>query len=278
MVIKMLTSLHGISTSHGNLITDVRLAKEAGFDALEIFYPKLVRYLENGGTTQEIKRIIADEELSISFLSALDRIERHQVSDKQQLLAEAEKITREAVELGTDTVMVLPRNGIDHYSDEKIMDIMSENISAIASIGEQHGIRYMIELPAFTKFRSLAQAREVIRRIGKKNVGVVVDFWHFYASGATPQDVAAMDKEIIFGVHFGDGRVPQNPQEPWDETVLRDCIPGEGEIDLRAWSEAVKSTGYNGAWSIELISPRLWERDPALLTKDLLSSIKKYAF
>ena len=278
MVTKMLTSLHGISTSHGNLITDVRLAKEAGFDALEIFYPKLVRYLANGGTTQKIKKLIADEGLSISFLSALDRIERHEAGEKQQLLAEAEKITREAVELGTDTVMVLPRNGIDHYSDEKIMDIMSENISAIASIGEQHGIRYMIELPAFTKFRSLAQAREVIRRIGKKNVGVVVDFWHFYASGATPQDVAAMDKEIIFGVHFGDGRVPQNPQEPWDETVLRDCIPGEGEIDLRAWSEAVKSTGYNGAWSIELISPRLWERDPALLTKDLLSSIKKYAF
>ena len=278
MVNIMLTSLHGISTSHGNLITDVRLAKEAGYDALEIFYPKLVRYLENGGATQEIKKIIADAGLSISFLSALDRIERHQGNEKQQLLAEAEKITREAVELGTETVMILPRTGLDHYSDEKIMDIMSENIAAIAAIGEQHGIRYMIELPAFTKFRTLSQAREVIRRIGKKNVGVVVDFWHFYASGATPEDVATMDKAMIFGVHFGDGRVPHSPEEPWDETVLRDCVPGEGEIDLRAWSEAVKSTGYNGAWSLELISPRLWERDPALLTKELLASIKQYAF
>lgn len=273
----MLTSLHGISTSHGNLVTDVRLAKETGFDALEIFYPKLVRYLDNGGTTAEIKKLIADAGLQVSFLSALDRIERHQGSEKQQLLNEAEKITREAVELGTDTVMILPRTGIDHYSDEKIMDIMSENISAIAAIGEQQGIRYMIELPAFTKFRTLAQAQEVIRRIDKQNVGVVVDFWHFYASGTTPQQLAALDKQHIFGVHFCDGRVPHSPQEAWDETVLRDCIPGEGEIDLRAWSEAVKATGYNGAWSIELISPRLWERDPEMLTRELLASIKKYA-
>ena len=272
----MLTSLHGISTFHGNIITDVRLAKEAGFDALEIFYPKFIRYLDNGGSISALKNTIADSGLSISFLSALDNIERHQGTERKKLLSEAEKITFEALELGTNTVMVLPRTGIDHLPDNKIMDIMTENISSIAAIGEKHGIRYMIELPAFTKFRTIAQAHEVIRRINKPNIGVVVDFWHFYASGATPEDVAKMNKDHIFGVHFCDGRVPHQPGDTWDETVLRDCIPGKGEIDLKAWSAAVKATGYDGAWSIELISPRLWETDPKVLTKQLITAMKEY--
>ncbi|WP_036626010.1 sugar phosphate isomerase/epimerase family protein [Pantoea sp. AS-PWVM4] len=273
----MITSLHGISTMHGNLITDIRLAKEAGFNSLEVFYPKFVRYLENGGTTAELKKKIKDAGLTVSFLSALDHIERFTTNDRIALLEEAEKITREAVEIGTDTVMVLPRKGIDHLSDAEIMDIMTDNIAAIATIGERHGIRYMIELPAFTKFRTLKQGLEVIERVGKKNVGIVVDFWHFYAAGCTPEEVSRMNKDHIFGVHFCDGRVPKNEGDTWDETILRSCMPGEGEIDLTRWSQAVKATGFNGAWSVELISPALWEKDSSELTTALCQSLKQYA-
>lgn len=273
----MITSLHGISTMHGNLITDIRLAKEAGFNSLEVFYPKFIRYLENGGTIEALKKKISDAGLTVSFLSALDHIERFEKEDRKMLLAEAEKITQEAVALGTDTVMILPRTGIDHLSDEEIMDIMTDNIAAIASIGERYGIRYMIELPAFTKFRTLKQAHEVIERVGKKNVGVVVDFWHFYAAGCTPEDVSRMNKDHIFGVHFCDGRVPHNADDTWDETILRSCMPGEGEIDLQQWSDAIKKTGFDGAWSVELISPSIWEKDPAEITKALCNSLKQYA-
>lgn len=273
----MITSLHGISTMHGNLITDIRLAKEAGFNSLEVFYPKFIRYLANGGTIENLKNKINDAGLTVSFLSALDHIERFETRERAALMQEAEKITQEAVQLGTDTVMVLPRTAIDHLSDKEIMDIMTDNIAAIASIGEGYGVRYMIELPAFTKFRTLQQAHEVIERVGKNNVGVVVDFWHFYASGATPEEVSRMNKDHIFGVHFCDGRVPKNPHDSWDETILRSCMPGEGEIDLKRWSDAVKATGYQGAWSVELISPSIWEQDPAIISKALCDSLKKYA-
>ncbi|EXU73893.1 sugar phosphate isomerase/epimerase family protein [Erwinia mallotivora] len=273
----MITSLHGISTMHGNLMTDIRLAKEAGFNSLEIFYPKFIRYLQNGGTITEVKNKISDAGLTVSFLSALDNIERFEKSERVALLAEAEKISQEARQLGTNTVMILPRNGIDHLSDGEIMDIMTDNITAIATIGERLSVRYIIELPAFTKFRTLQQAHEVIRRVGKKNVGVVVDFWHFYAAGCTPEEVSRMNKEHIFGVHFCDGRVPKKAGDSWDETILRSCMPGEGEIDLKKWSDAVKTTGFDGAWSVELISPSVWEKDPSDITKALCQALHKYA-
>jgi len=270
------TALHGISTMHGNLVTDIRLAQQAGFSVLEIFYPKLVRYLENGGTINELRSRISDAGLRTGYVSALDHIERHEGQDRRNLLEEAKKISAEASALGADTVMVLPRNGVDHLPDEAIMDIMSRNIGDIADVGRDFGIRYMIELPAFTKYRTIRQAHETIRRLAVDNVGVVVDFWHFYASGATPDEVAAMDRKHIFGVHFCDGRVPAQG-ETWDETVLRSCMPGEGEVDLAAYAAAIKATGYDGPWSVELISPRLWETDPIELTRDLQNILRKHA-
>ncbi len=271
----MRMALHGISSLHTNLMMDIRLAREAGFTDLEIFYPKLARYLACGGSIKALRCAVNDAGLRVSHVSALDHIERHEPQAFEALLAEARRITVEACELGAQTVMVLPRNGIDHLPYEQIMDIMTRNIGAIAAIGREYGMRYMIELPAFTQFRTLAQAQEIMERVESENVGVVVDFWHFHASGAVPDDIALLDPGRIFGVHFCDGRVPRQG-EGWDETVLRDCMPGRGEIDLPAWSEAVRLSGYDGPWSIELISPRLWERDPAELLPELRKVLQEH--
>jgi len=271
----MRTALHGISSFHNNLITDIRVAAQAGFDDLEIFYPKLARYLACGGTLEDVRQHVNAAGLRVSYVSALDHIERHDSSEFEALLQEARKISREAEALGAATVMVLPRNGIDHLPRERIMDIMVRNIGAIAAIGRDHGIRFMIELPAFTQFRTLSQAQEVFDRVGAPNIGVVVDFWHFHAVGATPEDVARLDPARIFGVHFCDGRRPA-AGEAWDETVLRSCLPGQGEIDLPAWSEAVRASGYKGPWSIELISPALWEQDPQDLLPKLQTILRSH--
>ncbi|WP_244127822.1 sugar phosphate isomerase/epimerase [Burkholderia gladioli] len=37
-----------------------------------------------------------------------------------------------------------------------------------------------------------------------------------------------------------------------DEVVLRDVSTGAGVLDLVEWTDAVKSTGYQGWWSCEL--------------------------
>ena len=37
--------------------------------------------------------------------------------------------------------------------------------------------------------------------------------------------------------------------------------PGDGEIPLRAWADAVRSTGFDGWWDNELYSPLHWESD-----------------
>ena len=44
----MIFALHGLTVRYSNIVSDVRLAKEAGYDALELHTDKLDRYLASG--------------------------------------------------------------------------------------------------------------------------------------------------------------------------------------------------------------------------------------
>ncbi|MFS2223728.1 sugar phosphate isomerase/epimerase family protein [Pantoea sp. B65] len=272
----MIKALHGISTHYCNVVTEARIAAETGYDGLEFLHYKLLRYLANGGSTNALKKVVSGYGLQTACLNALIDIERHQSVEKQTMLSEALQLTQIAAELECPTIQILAQHGIDHLPEAQILDIMTENISTIADIGQQYGVRYQIEVIAHTKFNTMEQALEVIRRIGKPNVGLVIDFWHLYATGKTrPEDVAALDPALIFGVHFCDGRKPV-ADEKWQETVLRAYMPGEGNIDIQAWTDAVKSTGFDGVWSAELFSPTCWEMDHLTLARQVIENMSSY--
>ena len=114
---------------------------------------------------------------------------------------------------------------------------------------------------AWAPMNSLAQTLEVIAEAGRDNLGLVVDFWHLWAGEATtPDDVARLDKNLIYGIHICDGK-RRAPGALWNEGQQRGYLPGEGDIPLRDWVAAVKATGYDGVWSAETYSPRHWEDD-----------------
>lgn len=271
----MQKALHGISTHYCNIITDARIARDTGYDSLELLSAKLVRYLDNGGTTQKLKQLADGYGLSVGCVNALLEMERHKGDERKTMLAEATRLTRAAAELECPTVQILALYGLEDKPEAEMMDILTENVSDIASIGEEYGVRYQIEVIAFTQFRTLAQGLELIKRVGKKNVGMVIDFWHLYAAGTLPEEVARMDKELIYGVHFCDGRLPK-PGEAWDQMVLRNYMPGEGEIDIPAWVKAVKDAGYDGMWSAELFSPNRWEHDLYEIATQCRENMEKY--
>ena len=50
----MILTMHGLTTMHCNMKTDIRIAKEAGYQALEITAAKLLRYLDTGLTAEEL--------------------------------------------------------------------------------------------------------------------------------------------------------------------------------------------------------------------------------
>lgn len=272
----MKLSLHGVSVWYSNAVTQLRIAHETGFSGLEILPEHLYRYLENGGSYAAYRDLMAKYSVDITCINALKRIGRHEPEARAELLREAEKICQAAVELRCPVVQIMALTELDHLSTAERDAILLENISAIADIGAPHSIKFQIEVVAFTAFNSLQHALDLIKQSGKDNLGVVVDFWHLHAGGGTtPDEVARMDKELIYGVHFCDGRAAK-PGEAWDEWVQRNYAPGEGDVDIAAWVAAVKATGYDGVWSPELLSPQNWEDDLWDISRHCYEDMNKY--
>lgn len=257
----MIKTMHGLSTMHCNVVSEIRLAWETGYDALEIVESKLLRYLDQGLGAEELVPTFARYGIRPVCINALKSIERVEPGERRQLMAEAERLCEAARAIGCPTIQLVAFTGLEGRSEDEIMRLVAANVAEIADIGRAQGIRFQLEPIAWSPIHSLRQSLELIKMAGRDNVGMVIDFWHLWAGGATePDEVARLDRSVIYGVHFCDGkRIPRG--QPWTEEGLRSYLPGEGDIPIRDWVAAVKATGYVGSWSSELLSPRHWEWD-----------------
>ena len=114
----------------------------------------------------------------------------------------------------------------------------------------------------------MQHAIEVIDAAVQDNIGLVIDFWHLWDSGATPEQVVKVNKNLIYCVHFCDS-LEQWGQRGTFEQRGRDVWTGGGRIPLKEWVDAALATGFDGCWSCELLSPKYWELDPWQTARDL---------
>ena len=135
----------------------------------------------------------------------------------------------------------------------------AEAVREVADLGAAHGIRYYLEPVAWTPLARLADAVSTIDAAERDNVGLVLDYWHLWQCGTTPDELSRLDARLISGVDFSDSLGPIGSGTP--DQRSRRVWPGEGEIPLRAWSDAIRSTGFDGWWDNELYSPYHWESD-----------------
>ena len=259
----VIVTMHGLSTMHCNVVTEIRLARETGYDGLEIIESKLLRYLDQGFKAEELIPLFKKYDIRPICINALKDIERVEEIPRKQLMADAERLSAAAGAIGCPTVQLVPFCGLEGRPWCEVLELTARNVRDIADIGKRHGVRFQLEPIAWSPIHSLSQGLELIREACRDNVGTVIDFWHLWAGGeTTPDDVAKLNSSMITGIHFCDGkRIPKG--QPWTEPGLRGYLPGEGDIPIKDWVAAVKATGYDGSWSSELLSPRHWEWDLA---------------
>ena len=251
------------STMHLPALLQVRLARETGWDGIFLREEHLRRYLAQGYPAGSLREALAG--LEPVNLGALVDVERWQPADRTAMLVEAAALTELAVEVKASFVQLLtgPVDPAGTYpgpgslSRAERRRVTAEGLRSVAQLGAPHGIRYYLEPIAWTPLSDLAEAVEAVEASEADNVGLVLDFWHLWQSGGTPDAVARLDPRLIFGVDLGDSL--GSPGAGGPDQLSRCVWPGEGSIPLREWVAAVRSTGFDGWWDNELYSPVHWE-------------------
>jgi sugar phosphate isomerase/epimerase len=121
----------------------------------------------------------------------------------------------------------------------------------LAKIAEGHGVRVALEplnpilMNVDTFICSLAQARRVIEAVDHPAFGMFVDVWHIWEDESACQLIAQTGSRI-FGVHINDWNTPRAFGDRY--------IPGEGQIPLAKLLKAIRDSGYQGAYTLEIFS------------------------
>lgn len=257
-------ALSGTIAMYGNLLTDIRIARETGHFGIEITGSKLKRYLAQGYSLESLLPLLKD--VPALGMTQVEDIERQSPEEHRALLEECERVCNLAEKLNCPMVQLLT-GPLDPYGSYRglpwpeVRDQTAKNLKDIGRIGRDHNVKFFIETLSWTPLHKLEDVLETIDAAEQDNVGVVIDFWHQWTSGATPDRIAKINRDQIYCVHFCDALERWGERGTYEQPG-RNVWTGGGRIPLKEWVDAVLATGFDGYWTSEMFGPKYWERDP----------------
>lgn len=214
-------------------------AREAGFSAVSLDNLTLGRALtEDGG--ERVARQARACELEVADVGVL-RIGQSNGLEQSRLLARVSA----ACEARLCPAVV----------DAPLDESVTAAVSACCDILAASGVRMALEFMAYGPLETLEAARQLCARIGWERCGLLLDSWHLMNAKVGWDEIAALTADQIALVQVADGpalaasAAEFNRLNRWERRPV-----GEGVLDFAPFMAALKSAGYDGFVSPEILS------------------------
>lgn len=167
--------------------------------------------------------------------------------------------------LGVPVVIFHPHTLYPEKWPDELLEAHHElNASVFAAMSgpaRENGVKIAIETMAtLGDYRAycadFAELRALIERLDPALFGVCVDTGHVFIKGHTPDAAvrAFADRLLAFHIQDNDGRVDQHNLPPF------------GAIDWNAFADAVRESGFRGAFTYEVMGGKVRALSDALQT------------
>jgi sugar phosphate isomerase/epimerase len=120
---------------------------------------------------------------------------------------------------------------------------------------------------------TMATMRELIAEMGKPNVGLLLDIWHWYNAGDTVADILALKNEDVIAVHMSDAPAGIPVDQQVDNRRALPC--STGVIDTKGFLNALNKIGYDGPAAAEPMSQELRSLPPEEALAQTAAAMKK---
>ncbi|WP_186382363.1 sugar phosphate isomerase/epimerase family protein [Amycolatopsis rhizosphaerae] len=137
-----------------------------------------------------------------------------------------------------------------------------EPFGALCDRAAAHGVLVGFEFLPYSHVRTIGEAWEVVAAADRPNGGITVDLWHWFRSGAQPQDLAGIPASVITTVQLCDV-APEPGPDMTEEARHRRKLPGQGAGDTLTALKALRDNGMVAPVSVEVFSDELDARPPA---------------
>jgi 4-hydroxyphenylpyruvate dioxygenase len=231
----------------GALDEKLRAIAAAGFDEVEIFEADLLSF---NGSPRDVGQMCRDLGLTICAFQPFRDFEGMPEPQRSRNFARAARKFDLMKELQTDLMLIC--SNISPASLGGI-DRAAADFRELGDLAAQHGMRVGFEASAWgAHVNDYRDAWEIVRRANHPSIGVILDSFHALAPAFPVSAIASIPADKIFLVQLADAPKLGLDVLSWSRHFR--CFPGQGDLPVAEFMEAVQATGYSGAWSLEIFN------------------------
>ena len=269
----MKIGFNGASTMKTDLPGDIRAASRAGYDLLEIWAKKMEAYLSDH-SLHDLKGLFRKAKIKPLAINSVEFITFNSPWERINTMNLIRRYSEIADQLDCPYIVLVPSPRPLRVSNQRVREESVKVLREISSQFKHHSVRFAFEFLGFQwcSVSTLEKDFEIVKAVNRKNIGMVLDTFHFYAGGSNVQSIKNTDPEKIFIVHINDAE--KLPKEKLQDAHR--LYPGIGVIPLTKILSGLKEIQYDGPVSIEMFRPEYWTRPATEVATQGMRAIRRF--
>lgn len=242
----MKLSIATVSLS-GGLDDKLNAIAAAGFKGVEIFENDLLSF---NGTASDVRRKVEDLGLEIIAFQPFRDFEGMPPELRERTFARAERKFDLMQELGADFLLVC-----SNVSPQSLGGIerAATDFHDLGERAAKRGLKVGFEALAWGRhINDYRDSWEVVRRADHPAIGLVLDSFHIFARRTDLKPMRSIPRDRIFLVQIADAPLLDMDPLSWSRHFRN--FPGQGDLPLVDFMEALQATGFDGALSLEIFN------------------------
>lgn len=221
--------------------------------AVEIWLGKLETYLEKH-SVDDVRRLLDDQEMTAPVASYQGGLLVSQGDARREHWNHFSRRLKLLRELQVAT-LVVACDVMGPLGQQDLERVQASLTQAAVRAGEQ-GIRLALEFQASAAFgNNLQTAAALVKETGSPHLGLCFDVFQYYTGPSKAEDLDYLSSENLFHVQLCD--VAGTPREFAADGDR--ILPGDGDFQLQPILDRLRTIGYDGYVSLELMNPQIWQ-------------------
>jgi 4-hydroxyphenylpyruvate dioxygenase len=231
----------------GDLAEKLTAIAAAGFKGVEIFENDLLSF---NGTPADVRKMVADLGLEIITFQPFRDFEGMPPESRERTFARAERKFDLMAELGCNLLLVC-----SNVSPQSLggIDRAAADFHALGERARRRGMLVGFEALAWGRhINDYRDAWEAVRRADHPAIGLVLDSFHIFARRTDLAPIRSIPRDRVFLVQLADAPMLDMDALSWSRHFRN--FPGQGELPLLDFMEALQATNFDGLLSLEIFN------------------------
>lgn len=260
-------ALHTWTLDTTPLADALRIAREAGYNGVELRHIDFMRGQKAGMSEDAMVQLVRDANIKVAVIGTESGALFATGDELSRLQGSLRYVSEKAVALGCDVIMMAPGQNVAGG-----MALAKQNLKTCADITAEYGIKLAVEFNSrHPVIRTLEDGMELVNAVNMNNCGILLDTYHLHCSGGNGTSFKDVPVDKIITFQFSDA--PPGP--PSDSRMPVDRLPpGKGAAPFVEIFKTLMALGYQGYMSYEAPNPAQWNRAPDVVAREGIELVR----